>query len=394
MKGKKMNHPIRVEPDLEFIKTITSSEGYSLKKCYQCATCSVTCSISHDERPFPRKEMLFASLGLKDKLMGSPDIWLCYNCGDCSTRCPRGARPGDVLAAIRKASIGYYSKPACLNTLLNDPKHIPLLILIPAVVILLLGSLTGLMDFNPANGNIIFSNFFPVPLIELLFIPLSFFSAMVFIFGLKRLIADMKKHYADQGIVLPKNRINGIEYLMAMIKNFVPIIKHERFSDCSEKKNRKLSHLMVSFSFVSLAFVAGAFAFALYFFNSHAPYSQINPIKILANLSGIALICGTLWLMKDRIKDKEQKSSYFDWQLLFLALFLGVTGMMTQLSRLTDLSTAAYPLYFLHIILAFNLVAFAPYSKLAHFVYRTAAVTFDSYVRYKSQSSAKDDLQS
>lgn len=380
-----MKQPILVEPNLEFIKDITSAEGCSLKKCYQCATCSVVCSISHDEHPFPRKEMIFASWGLKDKLMGNPDIWLCYNCGDCSTSCPRGARPGDVLGAIRKASISHYSKPTWLNTLLNDPKLIPLLFFIPAMIISILGLLTGLINFSHINGKVIFTNLFPVSLIEGIFIPLSLFSTIVFFLGLKKFINDMKKHYEHQGIVLPGTKINMVEYLKTMIRNFVPIIKHERFSDCSTKSSRKLSHIMVSFSFVNLAFVAGAFAFALNFFNSHAPYSQANPIKILANFSGIALIYGSLWLMKDRIRDKEKKSSYFDWYLLVLALSLGVTGMMTQLARLTDVPAVAYPLYFLHIILAFNLVAFVPYSKLAHFVYRTVAVTFDSYMRSRGK---------
>ncbi|MDA3789759.1 MAG: quinone-interacting membrane-bound oxidoreductase complex subunit QmoC [Desulfobacula sp.] len=380
-----MKHTIPVEPDLEFIKALSSAEASSLKKCYQCATCSIACSLSQDERPFPRKEMLFASWGLKAKLMGNPDIWLCYNCGDCSTSCPRGARPSDVLAAIRKAAIGHYSKPGCFNALLNNPKLIPFLVLIPAAIIMLIGFLTGLINFNPTYGKTIFANFFSVLLIEIIFIPLSLFSAMIFLFGLKRFINDMNKHYEHQGIISPGKRINMVKYLMTMIKNIVPIMTHERFSDCSAINGKKVSHIMVSFSFVSLAFVAGAFAFAQFFFNSHAPYSQVNPIKILANFSGIALICGSLWLMRDRIRDKEKKSSYFDWYLLVLALFLGLTGMMTQLARLIDIPTLAYPVYFIHLILAFNLIAFVPYSKLAHVVYRTVAVTFDSYVR--SQSS-------
>jgi Heterodisulfide reductase, subunit C len=37
--------------------------------------------------------------GLKDKLVNDIDIWLCHNCGTCSELCPRGAKPGDLLAA-------------------------------------------------------------------------------------------------------------------------------------------------------------------------------------------------------------------------------------------------------------------------------------------------------
>ena len=79
-----------VEPDLQFMREVVGLGGESLKKCYQCATCSVACHISPDNRPFPRKEMIAASWGLKDRLVGNGDVWLCHNCGDCTTLCPPG----------------------------------------------------------------------------------------------------------------------------------------------------------------------------------------------------------------------------------------------------------------------------------------------------------------
>jgi len=74
-----------LEPDMGFIKELTGLGGGDLKKCYQCATCSVACPISPDTKPFPRKEMIAASWGLKDRLIADHDIWLCHNCGDCTT---------------------------------------------------------------------------------------------------------------------------------------------------------------------------------------------------------------------------------------------------------------------------------------------------------------------
>ena len=94
-----------VEPDVGFINELAALGGGDLKKCYQCATCAVACPISPDTRPFPRKEMIAASWGLKNKLVGNGDVWLCHNCGDCNTLCPRGAKPGDALAALRQYTI-------------------------------------------------------------------------------------------------------------------------------------------------------------------------------------------------------------------------------------------------------------------------------------------------
>ncbi|MBS3733178.1 MAG: 4Fe-4S dicluster domain-containing protein, partial [Desulfobacterales bacterium] len=138
-----------VQPDIEFINELRETGGESLKKCFQCATCSVACPIAPDRKPFPRKEMIAASWGLKDKLINDPDIWLCHNCGDCTTQCPRGAKPGDVLAAIRMMAIREYATPKSLARAVDDKKWLPVLALVPAVVFLVLGLITGLLDFSP-----------------------------------------------------------------------------------------------------------------------------------------------------------------------------------------------------------------------------------------------------
>ena len=179
-----MAPPVFIEPDLDFIAQINSDSGLNLKKCYQCATCSVVCTLSDDDQPFPRKEMIYASWGLKDRLIANPDIWLCYNCGDCSTLCPRDARPGDVLNTLRKMSIGEYSKPAVLHRLLNDIRKLPLLFIIPALIILAMGFATGFMNLSPGGDRIVFAHFWPVPLIEMIFIPLSLGVTLVFFLGI------------------------------------------------------------------------------------------------------------------------------------------------------------------------------------------------------------------
>ena len=99
----------------ELIQVVASDRGVAegiqglgaehLQRCYQCGTCSVVCPLTPEEDAFPRKEMVWAQWGLKDRLMSDGDAWLCYSCNDCVTHCPVDARPGDVMAAIRSYQI-------------------------------------------------------------------------------------------------------------------------------------------------------------------------------------------------------------------------------------------------------------------------------------------------
>ncbi|MFC1856506.1 quinone-interacting membrane-bound oxidoreductase complex subunit QmoC [Thermodesulfobacteriota bacterium] len=372
-----------VDPDLGFIQEVAGMGGDTLKKCFQCATCSVACQISPDTKPFPRKEMIAASWGLKDRLVGNHDIWLCHNCGDCSTLCPRGAKPGDVLAAIRTYAVNHYAVPKQVVKMVNNPKMLPVMFLIPAVLIIGLGLILKLFGVNflnfPSGGDqIVHANFISTWLVDMIFVPLAAWAVAVFAWGLKNFITDIHENALQSGKT-DKKELELVGFIKALIQVIPKILKHENFSECTENKPRTTSHMMVLFSFISLFIVTNIFFVHIYVLQWHGPYSMLHPVKWLANVAGVALIIGAFIMLKDRLAKTDQVSVYKDWYLIGLALGLGVTGMLTEMSRLAGAAEISYALYFLHLIFVFNLFAFVPFSKLAHLAYRTVALTYEEY---------------
>ncbi len=367
-----------VEPDVGFINEVVKLGGQDVKKCFQCATCAVACPISPDTKPFPRKEMMATSWGLKDRLVGNGDIWLCHNCGDCSTLCPRGAKPGDVIAALRAYAVSEYAKPKALAKAVNDPKKLPVLAAIPAIIFIVVGLITGLLDFSPGGDEIVHAHFFSTWLVDLIMLPTAAFAVAVFANGLKNFIADMHANALLEGKT-DKEKVDPAGFVQALIKVIPTILKHNRFNECGENKARGTSHMMVFYGFIGLFIVTNIFFVVLYVFKIHGPYSQLNPVKWLANVAGVSLVIGSLLLMKERASKKDQVSTYKDWFLLWLALGLGVTGLLAETSRLAGMAGFSYFIYFVHLMFVWSLFAYTPFSKLAHLVYRTVAMAYQEY---------------
>ncbi len=380
-----MAETMTLEPDVGFIRELGKLGGGDLKKCYQCATCSVVCPISPDNQPYPRKEMIAASWGLKDQLVADYDIWLCHNCGDCTTKCPRGAKPGEVLGALRAYAVREYATPKALSKAVANPKMLPVLLAIPAIIFIGLGLIlksvgVDWLNFAPHGGQIWQSHFINNYLVDIIMIP-TFFSAVgVFALGLKRFLADIHASALAAGKTRDE-KIDIAGIVKALIAVVLTVFQHKKFDECGENKGRATAHMLVLFSFIGLFIVTNCFFVAEWILHIEGPYSQLNPVKWLGNIAGVSLIVGSLLLWKNRVAKKDQGSSYWDWYLVGLVFALGVTGMGTQLLRLSGLAGPAYGVYFLHLLFIWSLFAYTPFSKLAHLVYRTAAMTYAEYTK-------------
>jgi quinone-modifying oxidoreductase subunit QmoC len=387
-----MAEGMRVDPDLNFIKFLKSAGGDTLKKCFQCATCSVKCPLSADQKPFPRKEMIWAQWGLKDKLVADPDVLLCHQCGDCTAYCPRGAKPGDVLGAIRAYMYTHYGFPQGLAKLCSSGKNLPILIAIPAVIIGIVWLLSGGMHIP--EGKIDFGLFFgeghfmgltkTVALIDVIFLPTVAFSIFAAYRGVSTLWKKMNANLGVETRFRPSVKQLLIDFFWPSI---VEIVQHKRFEQCGENKGRVNGHLPLLLAFIGL-FIVTNYAFVAkdmigYFVPSmHAPISQINPVKILANVSALALIIGVgiLWSNRKQMEAEDKASpTFYDWFLIWEIMAVGITGLGAELTRLAGLGLPAYVLYYLHLISVMMLFLYMPYTKFAHMVYRTVALAFERY---------------
>ncbi|OGQ92680.1 MAG: heterodisulfide reductase [Desulfobacula sp. RIFOXYA12_FULL_46_16] len=391
-----MTEKYLAQPDLGFIAQVRGLGGETLKKCYQCATCSVACPIAPENSPFPRKEMIAASWGLKDRLIKSADIWLCHQCGDCTDLCPRGAAPGDVLSAVRSAAITEYAQPKFLANAVNDPKKLPLLIGIPAIWFALLalitvyGKETMTSIFNVfgiawshahegAEHVIAQADFFSTWFVDLTFVPIATAVVVIFILSLKRFLTDIHENAVLEGKT-DKTSLDYKALFQALVRVIPMVLKHDKFNECESNKDRATPHMMVLYSFIGLFIVTSIGFVLLYIAQMPGPYSQLSPMKWLANISGVALVIGSGLMIKNRLdKKEEQKSYYKDWFILGVVFSLGLTGMLTEMARLAHMAYVSYFFYFLHLIAIFNLFAFLPFSKMAHLVYRLTAVAYAEY---------------
>ncbi|MFO0754251.1 MAG: quinone-interacting membrane-bound oxidoreductase complex subunit QmoC [Thermodesulfovibrionales bacterium] len=356
-----------IKPDLNFVKEIIASGGESLKKCYQCSTCTVVCDVTPGETPFPRKEMLYAQWGLKEKLLNNPDVWLCHQCSDCTANCPRGAKPGEVLGAIRKMTIREYSAPRFLACMVADSRYLLLLLALP--VIIFLGVILGRGITGIPEGEIVYTKIMPVPAIDTIFVAAAVFAVLSFALGVRRYWTALR----DGAKAAPRGGL--VEDVTAVVTEF---LAHRRFRKCSVTQERSTSHLLVFYAFAGLALTTTWAIVYLYGFHRESPYPQYDPMKIVGNVSALALLFGISLVVAHRLKNAEKagKGSYFDWLFISVISIIAVTGLLSELLRLGNIAVLAYPVYFIHLVFIFFLFAYAPFSKMAHMVYRTTALVF------------------
>lgn len=80
-------------------------DAAAISACMQCGTCSGGCTNIDRMDLSPRKLILMLQRGDWESVLKSNTLWLCSSCYICTSRCPRGVRPSDVIEAAKAIAI-------------------------------------------------------------------------------------------------------------------------------------------------------------------------------------------------------------------------------------------------------------------------------------------------
>jgi quinone-modifying oxidoreductase subunit QmoC len=368
------------EVNPELLLNLTKFGVADAATCFNCGNCTAVCSLSSEATPFPRKVIRYLQLGLKEKLVASPEPWLCYYCGDCSETCPRQANPGEVMMGLRRYLTSLYDWTGISRRFYTSK-------VFEVAAILVVAALVGLgfyLFHGPMLTDRVALNVFaPNTTIEVLdlimLVVLSFFLLTNAYRMFKAVMGDPDQYPAltfAQKQQIQNRLVRGVPlsiYLSEAKEFIVQFFTQKKFAACgtASQKTQWINHLLImtGYSIVFALVVIG-----IRWFQRDEIYPLWHPIRILGYYATFAILYGTTVAIRGRLKKSKTvyaHSHSSDWAFLILLWLTTFTGILIHLGRLFELPLTTYAIYVIHMMIAVPmLVIEVPFAKWTHQLYR------------------------
>jgi ferredoxin len=382
-----MGNLILVEPDTELIREVMEAGGGDLKKCYQCATCAATCSLSSDEGTFPRKQMLLAQWGLKKELLKDPAPWQCFYCGECSKSCPREANPGETMMALRRYLTTQYDWTGLSRLMYRSAFwEIGILALVAAVVVGLF-TLPQNFGFGLLNhsgllplSTVMLDKFAPKEMVHIGDAIMASLLSLLLLANAARMFIGLTRD----------DKIPASAYLAQLGTLILQGVTQMQWKNCkdSDASRNWIRHLFLVSGYVTIFTLIVVFL----------PWFQIEDssfhwTSILGYYSTAILLVTTAWMLLDRINKRTEMhrfSHLSDWLFPSLLFLTALTGILVNIFRLSNLPMATYVTYVVHMAIAVPmLVVEVPFGKWSHLLYRPLGI-FVAAVKKQALVSASE----
>lgn len=366
---------LRSDPAL--VERVKKLGARNIGLCFNCGNCTAVCPLSSESSIFPRKLITYAQLGLEKKILESPDVWLCNYCGECSKTCPRQAEPAESMMAFRRLAISKYT-PTPLSEKIYGSRSFAVLFMV-LVALVPLGLIAGFS--GPVNlQSVRMFTYLPEVWIHNVGIALGVLVFGAMIFGLARMYAMISKG-------IPTQQEGGGQN-SGWFRELVPTIFKEslvqdRLSRCDSStvtwkdrlKGRWFTHMAIVWGFLGLLLSTMLRYIAFPTNGQTVPIT--DPIRLLGTVSGLFLVYGASSAIASRMRkaDISTEHTYFtDWIFLVLLLLAGLTGFILEAADYAGEPMLVYSALVVHLVVVFELLAMAPFSKFAHAFYRPLAI--------------------
>lgn len=372
---------IRVDPAIT--AELSQFGGGTAVKCFNCGNCTAACSLTNQDSVFPRRYIRYIQLGLKEKMLGSLDPWLCYYCGDCSETCPRDAEPGKLMMASRRWLISMYDWTGLGRLMYCKPwTEVVMLLIVSAAVLALFLLPAGfgfrLLDAHPeARQRVMLQYFAPKQMVHLADVVLASTLALLLVSNAARMVYFVSRQRS--GLRL------GI--MLAEVKEFVVQgLTQRRWRECRTDSSRHwIRHVLLVTAYGTMFLLVVVF---LYQFQ--VDDASFHWTSVPGYLATLVLLGATSWILLDRRRKREaihKDSDMADWLFVILLFFTGLSGILLHGARILDLPMPTYILYVVHLMIAVPmLVVEVPFSKWSHLLYRPLALYLLAVQRRSSQA--------
>ncbi|MGB7912188.1 MAG: heterodisulfide reductase-related iron-sulfur binding cluster [Desulfobaccales bacterium] len=351
-----------VSPDL--YRDVQRLGARDMEACMQCGNCASACPLSTGENTFPRKIYRYLQLGLRDKLLGSPEPWLCYYCGECNTDCPRGAEPAETMMAARRWLTTQYDWTGLARRFYTSPKtEVGVFLGIALFVVTLF-----LIFHGPVvTSRVELTTFAPVHWVHL-----GDQIMMGFIFLM--LFSNAAHMYSGimQGTKIPLRL-----YITQAPVFFLNYFTQKRWRKCGTGPGSAWwRHLFLFSGWVAMEILVMGYLAA---FQTDIVHPFWYPTQLLGYYATIALMVGSTSMLYSRWFKKEAKlhrySDFTDVFFLELIIAIAVTGILVHIFRLAGLPMITYTTYVTHVAICVGMLCLMiPFGKLSHLMYRPLAI--------------------